>query len=1093
MRFNRKLIPFAFISFILLQLIAGTFIFTPQKAYAASPYDDDVNSNYNRTPGKDVFTTRTDRDNPYIRVDNKADSFPDNGDYTYKTGSAEFSTVAAPRIATFVNGDARLTMDLCFPGTFTYQKGNPKDQDQMWDIRNGGDSSTKKFYADQAEKLYSKLKSSGVWEEHQKFADKSYRDKTCASRIDISPLNQRKVSVHFKIKAGDKDYIQASAQADKLAFLKKSGNFRFRLIKLPGNNNSGAASVIKDKDGKEVTIALTINQDFEVDQDDVTWSSAAITADNYAVQMVGSSLVYNLDTNSNSQQCGGDKNKKCFHILEDDGFSPELSKLMKELDSDYQKKIEDSKGNQGDNSGGSNPSGGGNTDGTADDTNATCEASGFSLNWILCPVFNMFAETTDWLFKNLVSPLLYTSPVSTDPADPSFKAWSAFRVYGNIFLIIAMLVIVFGQTIGGGIIDAYTAKKVMPRILVAAILINLSVYIVGLLVDITNVLGKGIGQLMMAPVADLLNVAPSPGAQLGAVLTTVLALFLGSAGIAGFLGGFLTAGFLGKAAVFILIGIIVPAMLAILAVFATLVIRRGMILALIMVSPVAFALYCLPNTEQYFKKWWNLLFETLLVFPIVVVIFSTASILSATILVANDAVGSAGSPNPVTAGLAGLIAFSLQIIPLFLIPFSFKFAGGAMGKLYAAVAGGTAKVGGLTKSRKEQAKQDVQRRMLTARDRQYRALGTYASRGGRFGRSARFLQGRVGGYNLEEGITAMRGETQKRMEQLTSTGDDTEVRALTVNKAEADAIGGNLNAPDGNGHVRIHNGARQYKTLGGKWVEESAVDAAHNRWRGDQDAAQYALSYEMRKATTQEQHDYLYQNVGRLATRGGAAENATTGQMGGIWTGAAFANQNTDREWKHYQYGENGLTMNATALMQEIDERQGTYQMTQQHPDTWTTMSEEVVRARDTLGRIPAGTVVPEEIEQRAAAEEVIQRGARIARSIGQTVPEMTPGGAPTGRMITQVGGGASGRTKEEMENFYALFETSSRIDPATGHAATDPDEGSRGVGTPGRAAPIAGPPPRSTVPGGPAGRSGTPLPGEDIPIDVGNDRTKRQ
>src|SRR5208282_1078506 len=83
-----------------------------------------------------------------------------------------------------------------------------------------------------------------------------------------------------------------------------------------------------------------------------------------------------------------------------------------------------------------------------------------------------------------------------------FKAWSDFRVYGDVILIIALLVIVFSETIGGGLLDAYTVKKVLPRLLAAAILINLSIYIVALLVDITNVVGGSIGQVITAPLGN---------------------------------------------------------------------------------------------------------------------------------------------------------------------------------------------------------------------------------------------------------------------------------------------------------------------------------------------------------------------------------------------------------------------------------------------------------------------------------------------------------------------------------------------------------------------------------------------------------------
>ena len=79
-----------------------------------------------------------------------------------------------------------------------------------------------------------------------------------------------------------------------------------------------------------------------------------------------------------------------------------------------------------------------------------------------------------------------------------------------------------------------------------------------------------------------------------------------------------------------------PAVLGLLTAFITLILRKAIILALVLVSPVAFALYCLPNTEKYFKKWWDFLVQTLIVYPIVVVIFAVSDILSVTVMNANS-------------------------------------------------------------------------------------------------------------------------------------------------------------------------------------------------------------------------------------------------------------------------------------------------------------------------------------------------------------------------------------------------------------------------------------------------------------------------
>ncbi len=660
------------------------------------------------------------------------------------------------------------------------------------------------------------------------------------------------------------------------------------------------------------------------------------------------------------------------------------------------------------------PSGSG-PGGDAEDK-ATCETAGNAAGWIICPFYNMFAEGTAFFYKSILQPFLTTPPVDVTPGaeNKTFEAWSNFRFYGNMFLVIAMIIIVFGQSIGGGLIDAYTAKKVMPRILVAAIMINISIYLVAILVDVTNAVGNGISALIMAPFDTSFTVGPSTA--IAGIIGTLIGAGVGAGSIAGFVGA-ATSGGVSSVFMLLLMSVVIPLLLALLGVFVTLVIRQGIITALVLVSPVAFALYCLPNTEKYFKKWWETLSKALLVYPIVMAIFAVSNVMSLLVMqgnITNTASWTDFSNWSVSDGIAGLVALFIQIIPLFMVPFAFKFAGGAMSSLYAAIEGGGKKAGGMLKSRQEQTKKDYNAVALQARQRQYDRLGSIGSRSRLARPVTGFLQNRVGGRNLHLALAEMTADQFKEMDAQKATGIDDEQRGLSVNKRwalEHDRTGGT--------HWRIgSNGSREFRTLGGRWVAESAVDAAHTRWGGNMSAMQWSVGYEMAKAATQEEQEYLFNNYGRLNSAGSGL-NLSDGQMGGMWTGAAFAQQNTDRQYKHYAWnsGNGGqLRVSGTAMMREIDERQGNWQMMSQSADTWTTMSQEIARAR----RVASGQATPAEMGDMSMedAQEVIQRGSRIAKSLG--------GGYRTedGRWVdTGVGQGASGRTKEEIENFAALFD----------------------------------------------------------------------
>ncbi len=306
-----------------------------------------------------------------------------------------------------------------------------------------------------------------------------------------------------------------------------------------------------------------------------------------------------------------------------------------------------------------------------------CESSGNALSWVICPIINGSLSAAQSIFKSFIQPYLQTDPVTTDPENPVYVIWKAFRTLGNVVLIFALLFIVFGQSIGGGIVDAYTAKKTMPRILIAAILINLSIYICAVVVDIFNVLGSGLVRLIVTPLkeSDLFKIKPAGIAAdfvgIGAILSLVA-------------GGYIfhllrrgestnNSGSLGTIIGYVMIFVVVPILLAVLGIFLTLIIRRATILLLIIISPVALALFAVPSADKYAKKWFDAFVKTLMVYPIITGIFGISQVLAVVTFQAGG--GDSAATSIVTLLATLIIAFA----PLFMIPFSFKLAGGVIG------------------------------------------------------------------------------------------------------------------------------------------------------------------------------------------------------------------------------------------------------------------------------------------------------------------------------------------------------------------------------------------------------------------------------
>lgn len=70
------------------------------------------------------------------------------------------------------------------------------------------------------------------------------------------------------------------------------------------------------------------------------------------------------------------------------------------------------------------------------------------LSWIACPLIDMGVGFTDYAFDNFIQPMLEQVPVSTNPEDGVYKAWTQFRFIANLLLIVSLLAIVYSQAKG---------------------------------------------------------------------------------------------------------------------------------------------------------------------------------------------------------------------------------------------------------------------------------------------------------------------------------------------------------------------------------------------------------------------------------------------------------------------------------------------------------------------------------------------------------------------------------------------------------------------------------------------------------------------
>lgn len=295
-----------------------------------------------------------------------------------------------------------------------------------------------------------------------------------------------------------------------------------------------------------------------------------------------------------------------------------------------------------------------------------CDYSINPLTWIVCPLIDGFEQLINGLDNLITSQLSVGSPGNSDNPNQifcdsttekdggSFKtcrayhsAWSSFRNIALGMLVIASLIIIISEMSGLEFFDAYTIRKLLPRLLVAALAITLSWQLMQFLVTLTNALGYGIRFLIYQPFVHA---------------------GLDQATLSG--GGATAVAFLGIAAgtaleIFGLLSFAVTGALAVLLAFLVLILRQLVIIVLIIIAPVAIAAYILPNTQNGFRIWWDSFAKALLMFPIIAAFIATGRVFAAVASQGDSTVGQ-------------IIGFAAYFAPYFMIPLTFRLAGSTM-------------------------------------------------------------------------------------------------------------------------------------------------------------------------------------------------------------------------------------------------------------------------------------------------------------------------------------------------------------------------------------------------------------------------------
>ena len=301
-------------------------------------------------------------------------------------------------------------------------------------------------------------------------------------------------------------------------------------------------------------------------------------------------------------------------------------------------------------------------DGGGEEEKNSCGVDG--IGWLVCPLMSFAGSLGDASYSAISYFLSIDSGIfDNKPNGGLEQAWKFFRDIANAVFAVIFLWVIFSQISSVGVSN-YGIKKILPRLIIGALLVNLSFYLCRLAVDLSNILGFSLKGVLEGAASGV----GTQSAEVGTFNTLII-------------GGLALAG----VGLFIFLAVSIPTimalLLALLVVLVILIVRQAVVILLIAISPLAFAAWLLPNTENLFKKWVSMLRGLLIVFPVISLLYGAGKLAGAVLA----AVGTNDPNNPKeTMQVAALAA---SILPLGATPFVIKSSLNSLGSIGAKIGG----------------------------------------------------------------------------------------------------------------------------------------------------------------------------------------------------------------------------------------------------------------------------------------------------------------------------------------------------------------------------------------------------------------------
>ena len=372
-----------------------------------------------------------------------------------------------------------------------------------------------------------------------------------------------------------------------------------------------------------------------------------------------------------------------------------------------------------------------------------CYSKAGVLGWILCPVIDGLRTFIIEKYGEWVEPALQIDATlfragKSDVLNGTYVAWDVFRNLGNLCFIVLFIIVIFSQVTGAGI-DNYGIKRILPKMFVAAVMINMSFVICQVAVDVGNITGRQIGKFIYYVTENYVRhpkmlkiegetVRNNDDESWNDVDTwgeSYNQNKLGNTAVVILAAALATTAVLSKG-----LAIIIPVLMALLGAAISIIglivilgIRQAAAVLLVVASPLAFACYMLPNIKGIFDKWFEAFKGLLVAFPICSMVVYGADMAATILMNAAD-------------GQTWIIiaAAAISIMPIFVIPKVIRQSVGAISKGIASFSNRT------SKSARGRARNRLQESKLGDRERynkymrnqkQSQSYGAYSARKGR--------------------------------------------------------------------------------------------------------------------------------------------------------------------------------------------------------------------------------------------------------------------------------------------------------------------------------------------------------------------------